>query len=452
MQRSYIKTFALARIFGVSVDDNLLENYENQLRNEIDEIVEDIKNDENVKEFEKLYGKYNPSSQPQTVKLFENIIKTDKIYVEDKKNKKTKKTVDNEVLQNIDNNLAKLLVKYREKTKLKSTYIDPFIKENSNNFRSWKDSFVRPQYHLTRVKTGRLSSSDPNIQNQPKRKGEWVRDIYCAPYSDTYLMKADYGQLEARIIAALSGDKTMCQAMREDYDIHQEWAERIAHDVPSLVGGKKFIKDKQALKEFRGLVKNQWVFPSFYGADLMSVAGYLGVDPNSIKHLYEEFWKVFAGVKEWQDTILDDFTKYGYIENPNGRRLYHKKSDNALINYPVQSGASDIVVTAMRKATDDIIGDIDFDRESTFIPVQGMDAFRRLLMGIPIINVHDEIVSAFRKNELEEHAAKYLEYMLTVDEEFDWITVPLTVEIGYGDNWGTGSWELGTFKSDELEF
>lgn len=225
------------------------------------------------------------------------------------------------------------------------------------------------------------------------------------------LVAIDYGQIEARVIAMFSKDKAFVKALWDRYDVHGAWAAKIAAAYPKRIGGKKFLTDKKVMKTFRTDIKNQWTFPLFFGAQLESAAGYLKIPPEEITKEYRAFQREFKGVFEWQDELMEFYHEHGYVENLFGRRRRAPLSKNEVINTPVQSTACELIMDGMNRLSElaDESGDWNYQ---------------------PILNVHDELVFSFPTKEVD----TYLDTVITemLDMPFDFINVPITLEITIG--------------------
>lgn len=264
------------------------------------------------------------------------------------------------------------------------------------------------------------SSSDPNLQNVPSKTGKELRRMIGVP-KDHWMVCSDYGQIEARIIGVASQDEEFCKALWEDYDVHMEWAKKIAEEYPKVVGGPSKLNDKAAMKKFRAKVKNLWVFPAFYGASPNSISKGIGVPIDIVQDIFRDFWKTFRGVKRWQKWILSRYDKLGYVETLTGRRRHAPMTMNAVLNASIQGFASDICVDAMCR----------LDR-----------------LGIQtVMIIHDDVTSYVHDNDLEEVVPIIAEEMCKVPYPF--INVPIAVEMTFGKNWFDQQ-EIGTFKSTEF--
>jgi len=230
---------------------------------------------------------------------------------------------------------------------------------------------------------------------------------------DHTLVAIDYGQIEARVIAMFSKDKAFVKALWDRYDVHGAWAEKIARVYPKRIGGKKFLTDTKVMKAFRTDIKNQWTFPLFFGAQLESAAGYLKIPPEELTKSYRGFQKEFKGVFEWQDELMEFYHEHGYVENLFGRRRRAPLSKNEVINSPVQGTACELIMDGMNRLSEKATETGDYNYQ-------------------PVLNVHDELVFSFPTEEID----TYLDHVITemLDMPFDFINVPITLEVSIGKN------------------
>lgn len=433
-----VPAVVLTQLKGIPVDQEevikLQEKYDARLKG----IEEEIAAQQIIKDFreEKLH-EYKPLSNPDAFHLFATMLKRPECNIIDKYTKKPKMSCDEDVLGQIDHPMAKLLVEYRKANKMKSTYVDP-LKAGNDHTVIYSDGLSHATFNTIFSEAGRLSCDSPNWQNFPKRDEEAkeVRKVVAASKDHT-ILAFDYGQIEARVVAMFTKDNNFCQALRENYDVHMEWAERIARAYPARIGGRdmlegfKLVKDSKnkkrpevkAVKNFRTDIKSVWTFPLFYGARVESAAGYLDIPLDVIQPLYREFWRQFAGVKDWQEEQLKFYQTYGYTECLTGRRRHGPLSTNRIYNSPVQGTAAEIVMDAMCRLSE--TGDPELQ---------------------PEINIHDDL-SFVRvdKKRADEVAEKILNVMLAVP--FKFVNVPITVELAEGPNW-LDMEDVGTFSSD----
>lgn len=422
-----VPTCVLTQAKGVYVDQEESRRLGKKYQKEIDRTLGEIAALGVVKQFEDRFKtKFNALSNADAIKMFRDILKRKEIETVDKFTKKPKLSVDEAALKSIDEPIARKIITLRKFTKRKSTYVDPMI-EGTEVSVLYPDGRLHAQFNTLFAETGRLSASGPNLQNWSKRDAEAkeVRKQLRSAFTKHVVLAVDYGQIEARVIAMATKDKVFCKALWERYDIHMEWAERLAHAYPTRVGGKKNLTDKKAMKDFRTDVKNQWTFPLFFGAKLSSAAGFLNMPEDKIKPLYNEFWKQFSGVKTWQDELLEFYNKNGYTECLTGRRRHGPMSVNQIMNSPVQGSAAEIVMDAMCRLSE--TGDPDLQ---------------------PNINIHDDFTYMdVPVDRVDTIAEKIITIML--DVPFAWAkNVPITVEASVGDDWLHMD-EWGAFSSDE---
>lgn len=417
-------TVAIMQHLGVEVDQTEIKRAQAQLKTEIEQIRDEIYELKVVKAFIADRKEFNPLSGPDTIAIFKDYLHRTELVVQDKETKKERYSTDKNVLDKIDHPLSNLIVRLRNRTKLKSTYIDCF--EAGVGAMIWPGSRLHTSFNTTFAETGRLSSDDPNLQNFPQRNDAWVRGIVVAP-KDHVLVAFDYGQLEGCTSAICSGDKVLIKALWEDYDIHMEWAQRTVAKYPEIVGGAKNMADKAVAKALRAKIKNKLVFPAIFGATSTSIAGYLSMPEPIIEDLMDDFWAEFNGLKTWQDRLMKRYYDDGYVESPTGRRHYYPLSRNQAINMPIQSFACDIVCSAMN--------------ELSYRAIAG----ERWHMH-PHLNIHDDL--SFIVPDDDEILSESIEEIYTVmlTPPYAYINVPLSVTCSIGKNWFKPE-EIGKFWS-----
>jgi len=394
---------------GVLVDQAKVKSIAKDLAQQVEGLKTAFFDLEEVQAFKKRTSRtFNPDSDDDVFYVLGEILQRDEIFVDRGKGK----SADAAVLRSIPANISKLpelLLEYREVTKLQSTYITPidgYIAE---------DGRIHASFNSKLTGTGRLSCSDPNLQNFPSRKNKFVRSMIIAP-PDHVMMCADYGQIEARAIAMLTEDQAFCEALWNGDDVHMDWALRIrevagyAFDLHAERAG--ITNEEEAIQAFRSKIKNSWVFPLFFGCSLQTAARYTGADADDVMDVFNEFWDTFAGVKKWQRRLADYYREHLYVETLTGRRRRFSKSAlalgyNDLINAPVQGTASDLVTDAMNRVSEE---------------------------GYRVVkNIHDDLVSYVKQARLKRTAKSLAKLMCAT--EFDWVNVPLSVEITAGPNW-----------------
>ncbi len=314
------------------------------------------------------------------------------------------------------------ILAYRSIDKLLSTYVAPIVSGELLAL----DGRIHPSYRSTKTATIRLSAEDPNIQNYPKRKHREIRGMFRAP--EGYVMvAADYGQIEARVIAMASRDKNLIQFQREDYDIHSAWLQRLLFDYPQYldrIAKEAGITDEaKAFKAARDKIKTDFVFASFFGSTASSCARRAGVPEPIMVNIVAEFWREFSGVYEWINTQRQVYADTGEIATLTGRWRTGVLLGNEPINTPIQGTARDIVSQAL----------IALD-EAGYTPT---------------MDIHDDETFILPDDEhLETKLNEIAEIM--VKPRFPWITVPLVVEMAIGQRWDKLE-KLAVFKGTHFE-
>ena len=326
-----------------------------------------------------------------------------------KKTPKGAPSTSEEVLQELalDYPLPALIMEYRGLTKLKNTYTDKLPK--MINHRTGR---VHTSYHQAVTATGRLSSTDPNLQNIPIRneEGRRVRKAFIA--RDGYkIVAADYSQIELRIMAHLSGDKGLLDAFAHGKDIHRATASEVFNVAEDDVTDNQ----RRSAKAIN--------FGLIYGMSAFGLAKQLHVSRQEAQEYMDLYFKRYPGVLDYMDRTRDFAKEHGYVETVFGRRLYlpeikssngarRKGAERAAINAPMQGTAADVIKMAMIQV-DDWIRSIDSDDV------------------VMIMQVHDELVFEIKQDTLDTNVATIVELM----EQAATLSVPLKVEAGNGENW-----------------
>lgn len=421
-----VPAMVLSQLKGVPVDQKEVKRLSKKYGKQLETLEEEISKLDIVKEFTRRKGKkLNVKSFPDLLFVFKDILGLGKsIMIKDKFTQKYKYSLDESVLDKIDHPLASKIVALRSVLKNKSTYIDPMDAEGPVDKRVlYPDGMLHTNYNTMFAETGRISSDGPNLQNYPARDAdakEVRKPIAAAP--DEWILKFDYGQIEARVIAMFTKDPTYVKALWEDYDIHGDWAERIATDYPARIGGRKNLTDKKVMKEFRGDIKNQFTFPLFFGARMESVAGYLQIPVEFVKPHYEAFWREFSTTSDWQQQQIKFYRQHGYVEGLTGRRRHGPLTINKVCNTPVQGTATEIVMDGLCRLSEKGIPELQ-----------------------PELMIHDDLTFLrVPDRDIDTIAEQIISEMLAVP--FDFINVPITVEMEMGKNWMELE-RVGTYSS-----
>jgi len=305
-----------------------------------------------------------------------------------------------------DYELPRIILEYRGLAKLKSTYTDKLPGQVDP-----RTGRVHTSYHQAVAATGRLSSTDPNLQNIPVRtpEGRRIRQAFVAPPGHV-LMAADYSQIELRIMAHLSGDESLLKAFAEDRDIHQA----TAAEVFGLDPAKVTADQRRAAKAIN--------FGLIYGMSAFGLARQLGIERGAAQQYVDLYFERYPGVKRYMDDTRAQAREQGYVETVFGRRLYlpdirsrnqglRQYAERSAINAPMQGTAADIIKRAM-------IAVHDWLRHGKVAA--------RLVM-----QVHDELVLEVAEDSVDPVERGLRERMAAAAE----LQVPLKVEVGYGPHW-----------------
>lgn len=413
-------TVAIMQTLGVTVDQAEVKRAQKQLEGEIKPIEAEIKSLSVVKQYISDHKEFNPASNDDVLVIFKDYLHRKEVEI--KEGDKVKFSVDKNILDTIDHPLAELIVRLRNRAKLKSTYVDS-LELGVGEF-IFPDGKLHPNLNTTFAETGRTSSDSPNCQNFPQRNDAWVRKQVVAPKGHV-LVAFDYGQLEGCTAAMCSKDKVLIKALWEDYDIHMEWAVKTAKLYPQIVDGRN--SDKAVMKKFRSLIKNKLVFPAIFGAQNKSIAGYLNMPEDVIDKLMDEFWSTFSGLYSWQNGLMKTYYETGSVASPTGRPHRYPLTRNQAINHPVQSLACDIVCSAMN--------------ELSMIAAETNQWHLH-----PVLNIHDDLTLVIPDDDkiLEESIDAIYRVMLT--PPYKCVNVPLSVSASIGPAW-YGMSEIGKFWS-----
>ena len=325
------------------------------------------------------------------------------------KKTKTGPSTDFEVLEQLavmGHEVPKLLIEYRELSKLKSTYVDAlpaYINPRTGR--------IHTSFNQAGAATGRLSSSDPNLQNIPVRtsRGEDIRRAFVAT-PGAVLLTADYSQIELRLLAHLSGDPAFVEAFERGGDIHRQTA--------ALIFG---VPQEQVTAEMRARAKTI-NFATIYGQGPFALSRQLGITLDEAKRFIDQYFTRFSGVRAWLDRTVAEARAKGYVETLFGRRRYIPElkdknfnirafGERTATNSPLQGSAADVIKIAMI-------------RIATALRERG-------LASRMILQVHDELVLEVPHPERETATELVKSHM----EGAAQLRVPLVVSVGIGTNW-----------------
>jgi DNA polymerase-1 len=384
---------------GVCINTPALADYAVELQHDIQTLEAEL--------IEMAGEPFNPASPKQLGEILFDKLKLDPMA---KKTEKSNQYATNEkVLQKLSTKhpIINKILDYRELRKLLSTYVEALpLLVNERTGR------VHTSYNQAVAATGRLSSTDPNLQNIPVRttKGRELRKAFIPSDAAHQLLSADYSQIELRIIAHLSGDSNMVEAFRNGYDIHAATAAKI-YNIPI----------EEVSREMRSNAKGA-NFGIVYGISSFGLAENLGISRTEAKMLIDGYFANYPGVKVYMDKCVATAREHGYVSTLMGRKRYLPDINSAngmgrgmaernAINAPIQGSAADIIKLAM----------IRIDAEFTAQNIQSTMTMQ----------VHDELVFDVLETEID----TVKEIVIRQMEAAVALSVPLTAEAGIGHNW-----------------
>ena len=383
---------------GVKIDSDNLKQISEQQALEIKGIENQI--------FEAAGTEFNIASPKQ---LGEVLFEKMKIKAPAKKTKTGQYPTGEEVLQKIINvhPIIKQILDYRGLTKLKSTYVDALPALISK-----EDGLVHTSYNQAVTATGRLSSTNPNLQNIPVRtdKGREIRKAFVPRDKNHILLAADYSQIELRIITHLSGDPAMSEAFREGLDIHAATAARV-YKVPIEEVTKDMRRHAKAVN-----------FGIIYGMSAFGLAERLGISRSEAASIIENYFKEYVGIQQYIKNNIEFARQHGYVETMLGRRRYLRDinahnsvvrnfAERNAVNAPIQGSSADMIKIAMSN-----IYKVMNDKQ---------------LQSKMILQVHDELVFDAVKDELDTLKELVNDKMVNALP----LNIPVVVELNTGENW-----------------
>jgi DNA polymerase-1 len=391
-----IEVLAETEMVGVSIDTQHLKKMSSELSRQLADLTQKI--------YDLAGKKFNINSTQQLSKiLFEDL----KLTPVRRTEKKTAQSTDIGVLETLakEHPLPKILLDYRQLSKLKSTYIDAL--PALVNKRTGR---IHTSFNQTVTATGRLSSSDPNLQNIPIRTdlGKKIRKAFIPRNSDFLIMSADYSQVELRILAHFSQDKTLMDAFKRGEDIHVRTASEV-FGVPI----EKVTPDERAVAKTTN-------FSIIYGVSAFGLSQSTGMTPQEAAMFIDIYFKRYPRVKSYIDEMIELARKQGFVTTLLGRRRYipeinssnrqkREFAERTAINTPIQGSAADLIKVVM----------IDIAKEL------------KNKKSKMILQVHDELVFEVYKDELDfvkEMVKDKMENTIQLD-------VPIKVDINVGENW-----------------
>ena len=383
---------------GASIDVDYLSTIESEINEKLD-IVEN-------KIYEQVGERFNINSPKQVGDMLFG-----KMNLKAKGMKsKTGFSTNAKVLETLaeEHQVAKDILEQRHLAKLKSTYVEALPE-----LISAYDNRIHTSFNQTITTTGRLSSSNPNLQNIPARTelGNRIRGAFCAEDKNNFIISADYSQIELRLLAHISRDDNLIEAFCDDEDVHAATASKV-FDVPI----------EQVTKDMRSKAKAV-NFGIVYGQSRYGLASSLGISPFEAQDFIDRYFETYPDVKKYMDETIKFAYAHGYVETLWGRKRYlssgllstngkiQEAAQRAAINAPIQGTAADVMKLAMVRLQD------DFRKNNIKSKI--------------IIQVHDELVIETLDTEVEE-VSMLVKKAMELDQPF---LVPLKIDIYKGKSW-----------------
>ena len=403
-EKPLIKILAFMEIEGIKVDNKFLNTLSLKFEKKIEKIQKEI--------FKISKKEFNIASPKQLGEIIYNDLKIAGL----KKTKKGSFATSASVLEDLafkGHEFAKLVLDWRQLSKLKNTYSDSLPEHLNPNTKRVHTSFL-----LAATTTGRLASSDPNLQNIPIKTedGRDIRKAFIAE-KDNVLISADYNQIEMRILADLADVKELKKAFKNNEDIHSLTASQIFN-----IDIKKVDKDQRRKAKAIN-------FGIIYGISQYGLAKQINVSNYEAEEFLNAYFAKFPEIKIYMDNTIKFCRKSGYVNNIFGRRSHFNSindknfnvrnfQERAAINAPIQGSASEIMRLAM----------IRIDKK-----LQKEKSIKSKML----LQIHDELIFEVKKSEIKKMMKIIKDEMISVaNSDYHSFSIPLTVDINSGNNWG----------------
>ena len=391
-----LKSLLRVETNGAKINTNMLAEYSKELGLKIDKLSKTA--------FKMAGEEFNMDSPKQLVEILYNKLELPVL----KKTPKGQPSTNEDTLQRLaeEYELPKVIIQYRGLAKLKSTYTDSLI-----NIQHPDTKRIHTSYQQAVTSTGRLSSTEPNLQNIPIKtaEGRKIREAFVAEKGNV-LISADYSQIELRIMAHLSGDKNLTHAFNNNIDVHSATASEI-FDVPLEEVTTDHRRSAKAIN-----------FGLIYGMSAFGLTRQLGIPRHEAQAYLDTYFERYTGVREYMDSTKELAKKNLYVETILGRKLHvteinasnglrRQAAERAAINAPLQGSAADIIKKAMIDV-DEWIGE-----DNPNIKM--------------IMQVHDELIFEVKKD----FADEALTHVISLMERAVKLDIPLIVDANQGANW-----------------
>tara|TARA_B100001741_G_scaffold265760_1_gene231261 strand:+ start:7542 stop:10307 length:2766 start_codon:yes stop_codon:yes gene_type:complete len=403
-EKPLIKILAFMEISGVKVDNNFLKKLSNKFSEKISSLEREI--------YKLSRKKFNIASTKQLGEIMYNDLKIASL----KKTKKGSFATSASVLEDLaykGNKFPKLVLDWRQVTKLKNTYSDALQDHINPNTKRVHTSFL-----LAATTTGRLASSNPNLQNIPIKSedGKNIRKAFISE-KNYKLISADYNQIEMRILSDLADVKELKKAFFNNEDVH------------SLTASQVFNVDTKKVNQDMRRKAKAINFGIIYGISQYGLAKQINVSNNEAEEFLNAYFLKFPEIKEYMNSTIKFCRKSGYVQNIFGRRTYlsgindknfniRNFQERAAINAPIQGSASEIMRIAMIRI------------QNKFDEIKNNKS--RMLL-----QIHDELIFESSEEDLKSIVKLIEKEMTSVkDSEFHSFSIPLSIDINFGENWG----------------
>ena len=403
-EKPMVNLLSQMEIEGIKINSSFLKELSKKFDNKIKKLEKEI--------FSVAKREFNIGSPKQLGEILYNELKIAKI----KKTKKGGFATSAAVLEDLaftGHKLPRIVLDWRQLTKLKNTYTDALPEHLNANTNRVHTSFL-----LAATTTGRLASSEPNLQNIPIKTedGKEIRKAFIAERNHS-LISADYNQIEMRILADIADVKELKKAFKNNEDVHSLTASQV-FDIPLNKIDKETRRRAKAIN-----------FGIIYGISQYGLAKQISVSNSEAAEFLKSYFKKFPEIKDYMNATINFCRKSGYVNNIFGRRCYitgindknynvRNFQERAAINAPIQGSAADIMRLAMIKITS------EFEKNPNYKTKM-------------LLQIHDELVFETPQDELEKIVPIIKKNMLDASSsEHHQFTIPLTVDINSGNNWG----------------
>jgi len=403
-EKPMVKLLSKMELNGIKVDDAYLKKLSRKFEEKIKKIEKDV--------FKEAGKTFNIASPKQLGEIIYNDLKIAKL----KKTRKGSLATSASVLEDLaltGNKFPKLILKWRQLSKLKNTYTDA-LQDHINK----KTKRVHTSFLLAATNTGRLASSDPNLQNIPIKTedGREIRKAFIAEKKNI-LISADYNQIEMRILADLADVKELKKAFKNNEDIH------------SLTASQVFNIDINKVNDELRRKAKAINFGIIYGITQYGLAKQISVSNQDALNFINAYFKKFPEIKDYMDTTINYCKKNGFVNNIFGRKIHLKGindknfsirsfQERAAINAPIQGSAADIIRLAMLRLDNLAQEDKKFDAKM-------------------LLQIHDELIFECKEKEKDYMQKTIQKIMMSVSSsEYHMFSIPLEVNVNSGNNWG----------------